>query len=88
MRQQDYKNECWGLGKEEGLKFFLWEGREKEIGGVLEFVVGGVFDSIYSCNGDNFFNAYCLIVKIPGFSIALHRGFLIIICLNLSIYRI
>ena len=52
--------------------------------------MGGVFDSIYSCNGDKFFNAYCLIVKIPrffilknlgifmyppGFSIALHRGF-------------
>ena len=34
---------------------------------MLEFVVGGVFDSIYSCNGDKFFDAYCLIVKIPGF---------------------
>jgi hypothetical protein len=35
----------------------------------------GVIDSIYSCNGDKFFDAYCLIVKIPGFFIALHRGF-------------
>ena len=25
-----------------GVKFFLWEGRKKEIGGALEFVVGGV----------------------------------------------
>ena len=50
------------------------EGREKEIGGFLEFVVGGVFDSIYSCNGDKFFNAYCLIVKIPGFFILKNPG--------------
>jgi uncharacterized FAD-dependent dehydrogenase len=28
------------------------EEREKDIGGVLEFVVGGVFDSTYSCNRD------------------------------------
>ena len=34
---------------------------------MLEFVVGGVFDSIYSCNGDKFFDAYCLVVKIPEF---------------------
>ena len=47
-------------------KVFLWEGREKEVGGVLDFVVGGVFDSIYSCNGDKFFDAYCLVVKNPG----------------------
>ena len=37
---------------------------------MLEFVVGGFFDSIYSCNGDKFFNVYCLIVKKTGISIA------------------
>ena len=55
----------------------------KEIGGVLDFVVEGVFDSICSCNGDKFSNACCLIVKIPGFFIlknlgisnVLYRGF-------------
>jgi hypothetical protein len=27
---------------------------------------GRGFDSIYSCNRDKFFDAYCLIVKKPG----------------------
>ena len=40
----------------------------------VDFVLGGVFDSIYSCNGDKFFNAYCLIVKIPGFFILKNPG--------------
>ena len=41
---------------------------------MFEFVVGGVIDSIYSCNGNNFFNAYCLIVKIPRFFILKNLG--------------
>ena len=41
---------------------------------MLEFVVGGVFDSIYSYNRDKFFNVYCLIVKIPGFFILKNLG--------------
>jgi hypothetical protein len=36
--------------------------------------MGGVIDSIYSCNGDKFFDAYCLIVKIPGFFILKNLG--------------
>jgi hypothetical protein len=39
------------------------------------FCGGGVFDSIYSCNGDKFFDAYCLIVKKPGFFILKNPGF-------------
>ena len=76
MRQQDYENECWGLVKEEGLRSkvgglkLFCEGDRR----VLEFVVGGVFDSIYSCNGDKFFDAYYLVVKIPGFFILKNPG--------------
>ena len=58
MRQQDNENECWGLGKEEGLrskvegKVFFVRRKIKEDWRGVGVCGGRFFDSVYSYNRD------------------------------------